>query len=426
MKRFAMIVLCCLFLAGCSKTTPSVSIPTNRPSTEPSSQETTAPSQTEPTASTPTQPTETNPTSPTIPIPDPDPEPEPEPDPKPDPVPDPEPEDPLTAYIKSMTLEERVGQIFLARCPEEDAVDAVRNYHLGGYVLFAKDFKNQTVSSVTQTIAQYQAAAKIPMLIAVDEEGGSVTRVSRYPAFRDTPFLSPRQLYEQGGMDAIRQSEIEKSQLLSSLGINVNLAPVCDITTNPDAFMYPRSLGESPEVTGQFVQMMLETQRKNGIGGVLKHFPGYGDNTDTHVAIAIDNRSLEELESRDLVPFRMGITGGAGAIMVSHTFINALDTEYPATLSPAVHRYIRQNMGFDGVLVTDDLVMQAITDLYGAEEAAVMAVLAGNDLLCSTEFQIQYEAVLQAVRDGRISQEIIDAAVRRILTWKIQMGLLTI
>jgi beta-N-acetylhexosaminidase len=190
--------------------------------------------------------------------------------------------------------------------------------------------------------------------------------------------------------------------------------------------MYPRSLGKSPETTGQFVQMMLEAQRQYGIAGVLKHFPGYGENTDTHVAIAFDNRSLEELEGRDLVPFRMGITGGAGAIMVSHTFINALDKDYPATLSPTVHQYIRQNMGFDGVLITDDLVMQAITDLYGAEESAIMAVLAGNDLLCSTEFQIQYEAVLQAVRDGRISQEIIDAAVRRILTWKMQMGLLSI
>ena len=381
MKRYLMMVLCCLFLAGCAQTNPSPTVSTQEPS---------------PLATT-------LPTSPT-----------------------PKPEDSLTDYIDAMTLEERIGQMFLARCPAEDAVEAVKKYHLGGYVLFAQDFKNETVSSVSRIISQYQSAAKIPMLISVDEEGGNVTRVSHYPAFRDTPFGSPRDLFALGGMDAIRQEEIEKSQLLASLGINVNLSPVCDITTDSNAFMYPRSLGESPETTGQFVQMMLETQRQYGIAGVLKHFPGYGQNTDTHVAIAIDNRSLEELEGRDLVPFRMGITGGAGAIMVSHTFINALDKDYPATLSPTVHQYIRQNMGFDGVLITDDLVMQAITDLYGAEESAIMAVLAGNDLLCSTEFQIQYEAVLQAVRDGRISQEIIDAAVRRILTWKMQMGLLTI
>lgn len=379
MKRFLMMVLCCLFLAGCAGPAPSPTVSTQEPSTQST------------TAST---------------------------------SPDTKPKDSLTAYIDAMTLEERVGQMFLARCPAEDAVEAIKNYHLGGYVLFGKDFKNQTVASVTRTIAQYQATAKIPMLIAVDEEGGDVTRVSRYPAFRDAPFRSPRDLFAQGGMDAIRQSEIEKSQLLSALGINVNLGPVCDITTDPDAFMYPRSLGESPEVTGQFVQMVLDIQRQNGIAGVLKHFPGYGDNTDTHVAIAVDNRSLEKLESRDLVPFRMGIDAGAGAIMVSHTFIISLDQAYPATLSPAVHRYIRQDMGFEGVIMTDDMVMQAITDLYGAGEAAVMAVFAGNDLICSTEFQTQYKAVLQAVRDGRISQEIVDAAVRRVLTWKIQMGLL--
>ena len=412
MKRFVMIALCCILLTGCARTAPSATGSLQEPAKQTTPSASTSPSTTPETPTAPDNPT--TPDTPTTPD-------------KPT-VPDQPttPDDPLTVYINTMTLEERVGQMFLARCPAEDAVEAVQNYHLGGYVLFGQDFKNQTISSVTNTIATYQEAAKIPLLIAVDEEGGTVTRVSRYTAFRDTPFLSPRALYAQGGMDAIRQEEIEKSQLLSSLGINVNLSPVCDITTNPDAFMYSRSLGESPDTTGQFVQMMLETQRNNGIAGALKHFPGYGDNTDTHVAIAIDNRSLEELESRDLVPFRMGIDGGAGAIMVSHTFINALDKDYPATLSPAVHQYIRQEMGFNGVLITDDLVMQAITDLYGAEEAAVMAVLAGNDLLCSTEFQIQYEAVLNAVRDGRISQEIIDAAVRRILTWKIQMGLLTV
>ena len=171
---------------------------------------------------------------------------------------------------------------------------------------------------------------------------------------------------------------------------------------------------------------MLDTMKQNSIGGVLKHFPGYGNNTDTHVGIAIDDRTLVELEGCDLVPFQMGIDAGCGAIMVSHTFINAIDSTLPATLSPAVNEYLRENMGFDGVVVTDDLVMQAITDLYGAEEAAVMAVLAGNDLLCSTEYKTQYNAVLKAVKNGRISEDRINEAVRRILTWKCQMGLLEI
>ena len=188
--------------------------------------------------------------------------------------------------------------------------------------------------------------------------------------------------------------------------------------------MYPRSLGESPEITGQYVQLMLETMGQNGIAGVLKHFPGYGNNTDTHVAIAIDDRTLAELERCDLVPFQMGIDAGGGAIMVSHTFNNAIDSTLPATLSPAVNNYLRGTMGFDGVVITDDLVMQAITDLYGAEEAAVMAVLAGNDLLCSTEYKTQYNAVLKAVKSGRISENRINESVRRILQWKCDMGLM--
>jgi beta-N-acetylhexosaminidase len=360
------------------------------------------------------------------PIPDPKPEPDPIPDPKPEPDPDPTPVDPMEAYILAMSLEERIGQLFIARCPSKNAVNDIKAYHLGGYVLFARDFEDETPKSVIRTIATYQSASHIPMLIAVDEEGGKVNRVSKYPAFRATPFLSPREIYTLGGLEALKENEEEKSILLSSLGINVNLSPVCDITTDPEAFMYPRSLGESPEITGQFVQEMLKTMSQNGIGGVLKHFPGYGNNTDTHIAIAIDNRSLAELENCDLVPFQMGIDAGCGAIMVSHTFINAIDPDLPATLSPKVNAYLREKMSFDGVVVTDDLVMQAITDLYGDGEAAVLAVLAGNDLLCSTQYKTQYTAVLQAVENGRISEDRINEAVRRILQWKCDMGLMDV
>jgi beta-N-acetylhexosaminidase len=262
------------------------------------------------------------------------------------------------------------------------------------------------------------------MLIAVDEEGGTVTRVSRYSQFRPSKFASPRELYAQGGLELIVQTEEEKCTMLKSLGINVNLAPVCDVTTDPDAFMYSRSLGESPEITGQFIAVVTKTMDTYQLGGVLKHFPGYGNNTDTHTGIAVDDRTLEELESVDLIPFAAGIEAGCQAIMVSHTFVNCLDTEHPASLSPDVIAYLRNDMGFEGVIITDDLVMEAITDLYGAEEAAVLAVLAGNDLLCSSEYWIQYPAVLEAVENGRISAEILDAAVLRVLQWKYDLNLL--
>ena len=401
MKQILILLMITVLLAaGCTvDSPPETTLPSTSPTTEP-----TAPTTEEPTE----KPTEAPTTEPTE-------------------EPTAEPTEALSlpeALLLSMTTEEKVGQLFLARCPDVNAASDAAAYHLGGYVLFGRDFSGKSREEVTSAIASYQAAAKIPMLIAVDEEGGTVCRVSIYSEFRSSRFLSPRNLYAQGGLDLILNTEVEKIQLLSSLGINVNLAPVCDVTTDPNAFMYSRSLGQSPQETGRFIAGVVNLMDTFQFGGVLKHFPGYGNNTDTHVGIAIDNRSLEYLEDNDLVPFAAGIEAGADAIMVSHTFINCLDTEYPASLSPTVIRYLREEMGFEGVIVTDDLVMQAITDLYGAGESAVLAVLAGNDLLCSSEYQVQYRAVLEAVESGRISQELLDAAVLRVLEWKYDLGLL--
>ncbi len=335
-----------------------------------------------------------------------------------------QPPDPIAELAASMTLEEKVGQLFLARCPETDGAGEAARYHLGGFLLFGRDFENQTPDSVRRTIASYQEAAKIPLLLAVDEEGGAVCRVSCYRAFRSERFASPRQLYSQGGMELVLSAETEKARLLKGLGINVNMTPVCDITTQPSAFMYQRSLGQSPEIVGDFVSGAIVRMAQEGVGAVMKHFPGYGNNSDTHTGIAVDRRSLTELESTDLQPFFSGIWAGGGAILVSHTIVEAIDGSNPASLSPEVHRYLRLAMGFDGVIMTDDLFMDAIADQYGVGEAAVLAVLAGNDLLCSTEYAAQYEAVLEACRNGRISQAILDEAVCRVLRWKQNLNLL--
>lgn len=388
MKKFFCVILC-LLLCGCSvQPMPKASSRATLPP-EPSAQVTT-----QPPTQVPTQ-------APTL------------------------PPDPVDLLLSGLTTEEKVGQLFLARCRKETAAEDIAQYHLGGLVLFDRDTEDETPESLRQTLEHYQKAATIPLLIAVDEEGGSVVRISDKPAFRDAPFSSPRSLYEGGGMEALRTAEVEKDALLSDLGINVNLAPVCDITTDPAAFLYDRSLGQSPELTCQWVQIAVEEGQTYGIGCVLKHFPGYGNNADTHVGIAIENRSLEELEAQDLLPFAAGMEAGCGAVMVSHIQVTALDAEYPASLSPAVHRYIRETMGYNGVLVTDDLVMDAISVPYGVGEAAVLAVLAGNDLLISSDFPEQYAAVLEAIREGRISEEQIDNAVRRILLWKQSLGLLS-
>ena len=334
------------------------------------------------------------------------------------------PPDPVEVALEALSLEQRVGQLFLIRCNKETALEDITRYQPGGLVLFAQDFEGRTRDSMAETLAQYQATAPTPLLLAVDEEGGSVTRISRYPAFRSAPFHSPRDAYAQGGMEQVLALEDEKCKLLAELGLNMNLAPVCDMADDPSAFLYQRSIGLDAAGTSDFVSRTVEVMAQSGIASALKHFPGYGNNADTHTGMAVDSRSLEELSGRDLQPFAAGIAAGCDAILVSHTIVEAFDPELPASLSPEVHRYLREDMGFDGVIVTDDLVMQAITDRYGAGEAAVLAVLAGNVLLCSTDYPTQYQAVLDAVYAGRIDFDTLNAAVTRVLRMKINLGLL--
>ena len=144
------------------------------------------------------------------------------------------------------------------------------------------------------------------------------------------------------------------------------------------------------------------------------------------MGIAVDHRSLEEYRQADFVPFRAGIEAGCGGILVSHNNVLSIDDTYPASLSPEAHRILREELGFDGVIVTDDLVMDAISSVYGTGEAAVLAVLAGNDLLCVSELPEQYNAVLAAIEDGTISKEAVRESAGRILSWKMELGLLEV
>lgn len=181
-------------------------------------------------------------------------------------------EEQACTLLAGMSLEEKVGQMFLARCPKEDAARLAADYHLGGYLLFGRDFSGKTPEEVTQAISAYQQAASIPMLIGVDEEGGSVVRISKYPAFRDEPFPAPQELFRQGGLEAVREDAAEKGQLLRSLGIHVNFAPVCDVSQNPEDFIFPRTLGADAGQTAQYVQAVVEVMQDEGIACVLKHF----------------------------------------------------------------------------------------------------------------------------------------------------------
>ena len=328
------------------------------------------------------------------------------------------------ALLESMSLDEKVGQMFIARCPKGDGAKLAAEYHLGGYILFASDFKGKNPEQVGRDIAQYQQAVSVPLLIGVDEEGGGVVRVSKYPAFREAPFPSPRELWLSGGQEAVRSDTAEKCGLLHSLGINVNFAPVCDVSQDPEDYIYRRTLGEDAEATAQYVRAVVETMGESGVASVLKHFPGYGGNGDTHTGLVYDNRPMEAFEASDFFPFQAGIDAGADMVLVSHNIVAAMDSQYPASLSSAVHEILREKLGFTGVIVTDDLYMDGIRDFTGDEKAAVLAVQAGNDLLCCTDFQTQVPAVLAAVERGEITEDRIDQSVLRILNLKLSLGLL--
>lgn len=333
------------------------------------------------------------------------------------------PADDAAAILAQMTLEEKVGQMFLPHLPDSFAAGDVQTYAPAGFVLYAKDFSGKTKAQVQQMIAGYQQASKIPLLISVDEEGGSVVRISSNPALRDTPFLSPQEVYQNGGLDGLIRDTQEKSRLLLSLGVNLNLAPVCDITMDKSAYIYKRTLGLSAEATAEGIAAMVRTMEQEGISGALKHFPGYGSSTDTHAGIAYDHRDYSEFVRQDFLPFIAGIEQGAPSVLISHNIVTCMDPDYPASLSKEVHRILREELHFDGVIMTDDLSMGAIRQFTAGGSPAVTAVLAGNDLLLTADWKNEYANVLAAVNSGEIPVSRIDESVLRILNWKMDKGL---
>lgn len=325
--------------------------------------------------------------------------------------------------LRTMTLAQKVGQVMLARCPGNGAAQA-RDYQPAGYVLFARDFSGKTAAQVRAADASYQAASKIPMLLSVDEEGGTVVRISSNPRLASSPFRSPRQVYNAGGLAAIRADTAKKAALLESLGLNLNLAPVADVSRNPSDYIYPRALGLSAAATGRYVAAVVETARQAGISSTLKHFPGYGDNKNTHTGISIDRRPYSTFETSDFIPFEDGIAAGAESVLVSHNIVTCMDKDAPASLSPAVHQILRQTLHFTGVIMTDDLSMDAVKLYAHGKDPTVQALLAGNDLLLTDDLPASCKAVTEAVEDGTVPESTLDRAVWRVLAWKYAEGML--
>lgn len=326
--------------------------------------------------------------------------------------------------LLQMSLEEKIAQMLLISSYTEDVAYEAAAFGVGAVCLYANAFSGKSVQQVQSMTAQLQSNAHIPLLISVDEEGGTVNRISLNPQLRASKFLSPRKLFQQGGWELIQNDTIEKSQLLLSLGVNVNLAPVCDVPLHTSDYIYPRCFSMNASETTEYIRLVVGEMNVQQIGCSLKHFPGYGGSADTHQGFGYDDRPYSDFVASDFLPFQAGIAAGAGSVMVSHNIVQCMDSESPASLSPEVHRILRETLGFEGVIITDDLGMQAITKFCGVEDAAVMAVKAGNDMLCTPNYSLAAQAIAAAVRSGEISQVQIDNSVIRILTWKRTLGLL--
>lgn len=314
--------------------------------------------------------------------------------------------------LKELSQKEKIGELFLLRYP--DKLNKV-NY-VGGYVFYAKDFKNKSKSSITKMITSLQENRNIKLLTAVDEEGGTVTRLSHI-----AKFSSPQELYKEGGFSKIEEDTINKSKLLEELGLNLNLAPVVDISTNKDDYIYKRTLGEDEVLTSKYAKTVIEASKNYNVSYTLKHFPGYGNNIDTHYNSSLDTRTYEELVNKDLIPFEEGIKSGAEAILVSHNIVSALTNE-PASLSIIIHNLLRKNLNFKGIVITDDISMKAVSE---NNDSTLKALLAGNNLIITSNYQESYSEINKALQDNIIPKEYLDYLVLRNLAWKYSKNLIS-
>ncbi len=317
--------------------------------------------------------------------------------------------------LKTMTLDEKIGQVLMARYPDVDPVAEMKKYHLGGYVFFEKDFKSKSKSQVNDMIDSLQNATKIPLLTAVDEEGGKVVRISSNTSLVAEKFKSPSELYKNGAFPKIKEDTIQKSAVLKGLGINLNLAPVVDVSTNASDYMYDRALQENTSLTSTYAKTVIEASKGTGVSYTLKHFPGYGNNADTHVGGVTDNRSYDDILKNDIPPFQEGIKSGAEAILVSHNVISNIDANNPASLSPSVHNILRTDLGFTGIVITDDIAMGALNTI---SDVTVKAITAGNDIVITTDYEKSFREIKGAINDGSLSEEQIDRLAFRVLSWK--------
>ncbi|HFU4216798.1 TPA: glycoside hydrolase family 3 protein [Streptococcus suis] len=326
----------------------------------------------------------------------------------------------VSQYLSQMTLEEKVGQMIFARMPSAGQAETLETYHFGGYILFASDFEGKTLEQVKEEIASYQSLSKVLLLMASDEEGGTVTRISQ---LLETPFASPLELYQAGGIEAILSDAKQKISLLKGEGIYAGFFPVADLSTDPSSFIYDRTIGQDATITSDYISQLVTVLKEEQFASTLKHFPGYGDNADSHTDLVYDNRSLEELRANDFLPFKAGIEAGADSIMVSHNIVPAID-DVPSSISPEINKILRNELGFEGVIMTDDFDMQGLVQFVDQDTGALQTIQAGTDMILSSSYASQIPYIIEQVKAGTITEERLDQSVKRILGMKYDLGLI--
>lgn len=325
------------------------------------------------------------------------------------------PADRALQLLSKMSVEEKIGQVILCRYPDNGA-EMQSSYHFGGYTLYAKDYKNETEESIKEKISLISSKSLIAPFIAVDEEGGTVVRISKFSQFSSAP-LPP---LSEGAKD-VTAFAAKMAEVLKKGGANLNLAPVADVAESKRDYIYDRTCGLGYEETGKVIAGLVRELNSRNIMCCLKHFPGYGSNVDTHTGIAVDNRTVNDFRTKDFIPFKKGIEAGAPMVMVNHNIVTAYNKTVPASLAPEIHKALR-DLGFEGIIVTDDLGMNAIAQY--TDNPYADAFLAGNDLLCTSDGRACYNALYLAFTSGKIGENRLDESVYRILTAKIKYGII--
>ena len=341
--------------------------------------------------------------------------------------------------LSSMSLEEKVAQLFLIT-PEAltgagtvtQAGDATKaaldQYPVGGLIYFQGNIvSEQQVTEMIQKQQQFsQERIGLPLLISVDEEGGQVTRVASCANIDVPKFEDNAQIGASGDLSRAYDSGDSIGAYLSRMGFNLDFAPVADTLTNPDnTVVKRRSYGSDPQTVAEMAVQNLQGLESHQVYGCIKHFPGHGATLgDTHNGYAYTNKTWEELKVSDVIPFQRCIEQGISFVMVGHISLpQAIGGDVPASCSQeVVQGYLRGELGYDGIVLTDALNMGAIVEQYTSAQAAVKALQAGNDmLLMPSDFRSAYQGVLDAIGQGALSEERVDESAARIL--KAKMGM---